>query len=226
MFVIGLVGSPAGGKSTVAAYLQGLGATWINADLIAREVLEEDEVQQQVIRHFGSEITDNAGRIDRLKLASQVFGDDDRNRAALTYLEGLIHPRTRLIVSARLRALAQQEAVAAILDVPLLFESQWDRFCDEVWCVDSHRSLRLARASKRGWDEDQLRRRETNQISIEEKRRLSNIVIDNNGTLDELHQQIDQHWNAFCARQTPRVHDQHCLQADGTTHPTHEDLSS
>ncbi len=65
MIVVGLVGTPAGGKSTVAAYLQELGATWINADLIAREVLEEDEVQAQVIGHFGSEITDSGGRIDR-----------------------------------------------------------------------------------------------------------------------------------------------------------------
>ena len=226
MFVIGLVGSPAGGKSTVAGYLQGLGATWINADLIAREVLDEEEVQQQVIGHFGSEITDNEGRVDRTKLASQVFGDDDRKRAALTYLEGLIHPRTRLIVSARLRALAQQEAVAAILDVPLLFESQWDRFCDEVWCVDSQRSLRLARASERGWDDDQMSRREANQIDIKEKRRLSNVVIDNNGTLAELHQEIERHWNSLRARPTELIHDQHCLETDDSNFPNDKDTSS
>jgi dephospho-CoA kinase len=225
MFVLGLVGSPAGGKSTVAAYLQGLGATWINADLIAREVLEEDEVQEQVISHFGSEIANSGGRIDRTKLACRVFGDDDGSRAALIYLEGLIHPRTRLIVSARLRALAQQQAVAAILDVPLLFESKWDRFCDEVWCVDSERSLRLARASKRGWDDDQLRRREANQIDIEEKKRLSNIVIDNNGTLAELHQKIDRLWNSLLARQTELIGDQHCRE-DDTNITTKEDLFS
>lgn len=225
MFVLGLVGSPAGGKSTVAAHLQGLGATWINADLIARDVLNEDEVQEQVITYFGSEITTSGGRIDRTKLASRVFGDDDCSRAALTYLERLIHPRTRLIVSARLRALAQQEAVAVILDVPLLFESQWDRFCDEVWCVDSERSLRLARASKRGWDDDQLRHREANQLDIEEKKRLSNIVIDNNGTLEELHQEIDRHWSSLLARQSESIHDQHCRE-DDTHVPTNEDPSN
>jgi dephospho-CoA kinase len=77
MIVLGIVGSPAGGKSTVAAYLQELGATWINADQIARGVLEEDEVQQQLIDHFGSDIAASDGRIDRSKLASRVFGDDD-----------------------------------------------------------------------------------------------------------------------------------------------------
>ena len=72
----------------------------------------------------------------------------------------------------------------------------------------------------------QMRRRETNQISIEEKRRLSNIVIDNNGTLEELHQQIERHWNALSARQSERVHDQHCLQADGTSLPTDKDQAN
>lgn len=217
MMVLGLVGSPAGGKSTVAAYLQGLGATWINADLIAREVLEQDEIQRLVIGHFGDEIADSGGRIDRTKLASLVFGDDDRNRVALTYLEGIIHPRTRLIVSASLKESAQQDAVAAVLDVPLLFESQWDRFCDEVWCVDSERSLRLERAQARGWDDRQLRRREESQLSIQEKRRLSNIVIDNNATLHELYRQIDNHWNSLLARQPELTRDRHCLQEEPPT---------
>lgn len=224
MVILGLVGSPAGGKSTVAGRLQGLGGTWINADLIARQVLQEDEIQEQVISYFGSEITDSGGKIDRSKLASRVFGDDDRSRTALTYLERLIHPRTRLIVSARLRALAQQEAVAAILDVPLLFESQWDRCCDEVWCVDSHRSLRVARAKQRGWDEDQLRRREANQMDIKEKRRLSNVVIDNNGSLEELYQKTEQLWHSLLARQRAS-NDQHCLE-DVPPLPVDEDPSS
>ncbi len=167
---------------------------------------------------MGAELTDESSLLG-------FSGMTIASRAALTYLEGLIHPRTRLIVSARLRALAQQEAVAAILDVPLLFESHWDRFCDEVWCVDSERSLRLARASTRGWDDDQLRRREANQIDIEEKKRLSNIVIDNNGTLEELHQTIDRHWTSLLARQNELIGDQHCRE-DDTNVPANEDLSS
>jgi dephospho-CoA kinase len=218
MFVLGIVGSPAGGKSTVAAYLQELGGTWINADRIARSVLEEDEVQKRLIDHFGSEIAGSDGRIDRLKLASCVFGDDDAQRAALKYLEGLIHPRTRLIVTARLRLLQQQHTGVAILDVPLLFESGWDRMCDEIWCVDSHPSLRLERAKSRGWDDSEIRQREANQMDIEEKKRLSSVVIDNNSSLEKLHQTIDQLWNVNLDRQSQQdsqqAVDPHCREDD------------
>ncbi len=98
MIVLGIVGSPAGGKSTVARHLQDLGATWLNADEIARGVLEQDDVQRELLSHFGSEIAGRDGRIDRARLASRVFGDDDSKRLALTYLESLIHPRTRRLI--------------------------------------------------------------------------------------------------------------------------------
>ncbi len=147
MFILGIVGSPAGGKSTVAKRLQELGAEWVNADLIARSVLEQPEVQDQLIEHFGDRITGSDGQIDRGKLASLVFGDDDASRGSLRYLEGVLHPRTRLLVTERLRRCAVQGVVAAILDVPLLFKSGWDQSCDEIWCVDSDPSIRMKRAA-------------------------------------------------------------------------------
>lgn len=214
MFILGIVGSPAGGKSTVASYLEELGATWINADQIARGVLEEEGVQQQLIGHFGVNITDQDGRIDRSKLASLVFGDDDSKRAALTYLESVIHPRTRLIITDRLRSSMQQGTPAAVLDVPKLFESGWDRLCDEIWCVDADRSLRLARAKKRGWDEQELRRREANQLDMEEKKRLSSVLIYNNSTLEELHETIRRRWSSFMRRQNELIQNSHCLEKD------------
>ena len=127
MFILGIVGSPAGGKSTVAARLQELGAEWINADLVARSVLEEKAAQQQLIHHFGENITGPDGQIDRGKLASLVFGDDDFSRRALTYLEAVIHPRTRVLITERLQQCAEQNVIAVILDVPLLFKSGWDQ---------------------------------------------------------------------------------------------------
>jgi dephospho-CoA kinase len=214
MFVLGIVGSPAGGKSTVAGHLQDLGATWIDADQVVRSVLEKDEIQKQLIDYFGSKITGNDGRIDRAKLASCVFGDDDSKRPALTYLEGLIHPQTRLIITAKLRAAMRQGSAVAILDVPMLFESGWDRACDEIWCVDSDRSVRLARAKKRGWDDQQLGLRESNQLDIEEKKRLSNVFIYNNGTLDELHETIECLWSSFLGRDNELITNPHCLEED------------
>ena len=216
MIILGVVGAPAGGKSTVARRLQELGAGWIDADKIAHSVLELDDVQEQIIGHFGREITDAEGRIDRSKLASRVFGDDDAKRAALTYLEGVIHPRTRLIITAKLRELEQNGTVVAILDVPLLFEGGWDRTCDEIWCVDSPRELRLERAKDRGWTAEELSRREANQQDIENKKRQSSVVIDNSGSLEQLYETIDQRWGLLIQRQRDGQPDsqRHCTEDD------------
>ena len=210
--MIGVVGSPAGGKSTVAKLLQDHGATWINADLLARSVLEESEVQRQLIDHFGADVTDSGGRISRQKLAGRVFGDDDHKRAALTYLESVIHPRTRDLITQRLQEASDQGAVAAILDVPLLFESQWDRCCDEIWCIDSSAANRLARVGERGWDQDELRRREESQLSIASKRQLSSRLIRNDGTLEQLGETIGDLWSSLVKRQSEHSSDRSCHQ--------------
>lgn len=210
MIVLGIVGSPAGGKSTVAKYLQELGATWINADLIARDVLEQADVQAQVLAHFGPEIAGKDGRIDRSLLADRVFGDDDAKRAGLLYLESLIHPRTRQMITAQLRNLRRQKKEVAILDVPLLFKSGWDKSCDEIWCVDSDRNLRSMRVRGRGWDDDELRDREANQLDIEEKKRLSTTVILNTGTLEQLFETIDRLWSSLLQRHGREIEDLHC----------------
>ncbi len=200
MIVLGIVGSPAGGKSTVAARLQELGATWINADLIARDVLQRAETQIELIAHFGSEITDNEGRIDRAKLGSRVFGDDEPKRAALSYLESVLHPETRRMIAERLRTASESSAVAAVLDVPLLFESRWDQRCDEIWCVDAPRDQRLQRAAKRGWSDDELGLREQNQMDIAEKRRRSSFFILNDGSPGKLVDTIDCEWCFMLAK--------------------------
>ncbi|TWU45285.1 Dephospho-CoA kinase [Novipirellula aureliae] len=200
MIVLGIVGAPAGGKSTVAAALEKLGATWINADLVAREVLGRRNIQVELIAHFGDEIVDADGSIDRARLASKVFGEDDSSRAALRFLESVIHPPTRVEITHRLEQIESDtprssRTRVAILDVPLLFESHWDSSCDEIWYVDSSWETRLARARKRGWDAAELQKRESNQLSIEEKRRRSQRVIKNDGSLDDLYHQIERYWH-------------------------------
>ncbi|MFK8115192.1 MAG: dephospho-CoA kinase [Rubripirellula sp.] len=221
MYVLGVVGSPAGGKSTVAKRLAERGATWINADLVARAVLEHDDISQQLIDHFGSDIATSEGAIDRAKLASLVFGDDESKRSSLRFLEGLVHPRTRALIQSQIRAVQQtvpsgSEKSVIILDVPLMFKSGWDRSCDEIWCVDSEREIRLARTKDRGWDDEELQQRESNQLDIGAKRRLSNLVIDNNGTLEQLGETIDRLWGSITQRvlAAAQADDSHCLGED------------
>jgi dephospho-CoA kinase len=97
-----------------------------------------------------------------------------------------------------------------VLDVPLLFKVGWDRCCDQVWCVDADPAVRLQRAAERGWNEGELHRRESNQLKIEEKRRLSNVVIENNGTLDKLHETVMQLWRSIESDATATTDDRHC----------------
>ena len=210
MFVIGIVGSPAGGKSTVARYLEDLGATWLNADLIARSVLEQSDVQRQLVDHFGIEITDSRGQIDRSKLAGRVFGDDETSRAGLEYLEGLVHPRTRLQITEQLKAAANQKVEIVVLDVPLMFKSGWDRSCDEIWCIDANRDIRNERVQQRGWTAEELQRREANQLDIQEKKRLSSVVVNNNGSLEELNETIYEKWGFIKKHSIPGAGDSHC----------------
>ncbi len=209
MIVVGIVGSPAGGKSTVAERLQELGATWINADLIARSVLEHDEVRRRLIDRFGIEIVDNDGKIDRSRLAALVFGADDSKRAGLNYLESLVHPRTRQLIQNRLHDAATQKVAVTILDVPLLFESKWDLACDQVWCVDAPVERRLQWAAIRGWDAAELERREANQLSIDEKRRLSTLVLTNHESLQSLLDRVDRQFEILI--QSPADHTTHCV---------------
>jgi len=212
MIVLGIVGTPAGGKSTVAAFLQEKGAVWINADAIARDVLELPDVREQLVRYFGSEVIDAAGRVQRAVIASRVFGPDEQHRTALKYLESLVHPRTRVEILEQLKAAAETGTQVAVLDVPLMFESGWDLCCDQIWCVDSPRSQRLARAESRGWDEAEMARRERNQIPIEVKSRLSNLVVWNDSTLQSLRKKIEVAWEKLATMgDEPPMTVKHCL---------------
>ena len=212
MIVLGIVGTPAGGKSTVAQRLAELGATWINADLIARSVLERSDVQDNLTQRYGAEIVDKHGTIDRSKLASLVFGDDDASRLRLEYLEELIHPATRKLITEQLISSEEKGDAVAILDVPLLFKSSWDRSCDEIWCVDADADRRIERVKSRGWTAPQLQAREKNQLDILEKKRLSTRIILNNGTRSELNETISSFWSSLVKRHTFAIDPKHCLQ--------------
>lgn len=194
MILLGIVGTPAAGKSTVATILAEWGAEWINADLIARECLNGPSMITALVERFGESIVDANGQIARQKLADFVFGDEPEHRKALRDLESLVHPETRNVIRKRIVEAAKQRVPVALLDVPLLFESRWDLSCDSIWCVDATADRRLRRAANRGWDSDELTRRERNQLPIETKCRLSNVVMRNDSTLDTLRQNLRREW--------------------------------
>ncbi|MDB4331575.1 dephospho-CoA kinase [bacterium] len=210
MIIIGIVGSPAGGKSTVAGHLADLGATWINADLIARSILNDPDTIEMIVHYFGSDVMSDEGHIDRKHLAARVFGDDKAKRSALTYLESVLHPRTRQRITESLQNANDSGANAVALEVPLLFESGWDTTCDEIWCVDATAERRQKWAKSRNWSAQDLRNRELNQIPIELKKRLSNQVMMNQGSSNDLKQLVHRHWHQLIQRPI-KIDTRHCF---------------
>jgi len=186
--VVGLLGGIASGKSSVAAILGELGAAILDADAIARRQFELPEVRAALVRRFGPAVAP-AGVIDRAVLARATFGDPE----ALADLEQLIHPRVRSEIESRLqRLLASNEVPAVVLDVPLLLEtSPLSARCDLLLYVESPAAERRRRGVElRGWDGEELARREAHQVDPDEKRRRADVVLRNDGSLAELRDRV------------------------------------
>ncbi|MEC8473212.1 MAG: dephospho-CoA kinase, partial [Planctomycetota bacterium] len=215
MIIIGIVGSPASGKSTVAKRLETLGGTWIHADSIAKEILDEPKIRALVIQHFGSQIQGDEGSIDRQKLAKAVFGDGEEKRRSLTYLESILHPETKKRISKEIGLAKSTDCPLIALEIPLMFESQWDLVCDEIWCVDAPIARRIAWAQARNWTSEDLRKRESNQIALKIKKELSNLVIINDKDRAALESIVDQRWvHLMSASRTPST--THCTPPSRT----------
>ena len=155
MIILGLVGSIAAGKSTVARYLAEKGAWWIDADKIAKQTLFDREVIDALSERFGDKILED-GQVSRSALAGLVFGTDSKSKSNLQFLESIVHPLTRTRIRQELKNGAQHNAHVGLLDVPLLFEAKWDLVCDQIWCVDASFEIRQSRCAARGWDSDEL----------------------------------------------------------------------
>lgn len=189
MIVIGIVGPPAGGKSTVARQLVEMGAVWLDADRLAHQVLNQESVIEALVGYFGLEVLEE-GKINRKWLATQVFGDDLESRQRLQWLEAVVHPPTRLLLQQKLIEATKNGVPAAVLDVPLLFESNWDVYCDQIWCLVTPLQKRQSWLHERGWTVEELKKREARQLPISEKKRLSTHILQNDGSSEELRSQV------------------------------------
>lgn len=180
--VIGLVGGIGSGKSAVAAVLGRAGCHVIDSDVESRKALERAEVIAALVSWWGPEILRTDGAVDRRKVGEIVF-NDSRERLRL---EGLIHPLVRSDRSKVIQGAKDAGKVAVVLDAPLLFEAGSDAICDAVFFVDAPLEQRQERVKARGWSEEELQRRESSQLPLDEKRRRSTHVISNAGSLEEL----------------------------------------
>jgi dephospho-CoA kinase len=192
---VGLTGGVGSGKSTVSALLARHGALVIDADAIAREVVEPGTPgYDAVLARFGAEVVAADGTLDRPALAAVVFGDE----AARADLNAIVHPLVGER-SAELMAAAAPEDVV-VYDVPLLVESRLGKAFDVVVVVEADVDTRLTRLAERGLAESDARARMAVQASDEERRAVAHEVIANDGTREELAAEVDELWQRLIAR--------------------------
>ena len=187
---VGLTGGIGAGKSEVSSLLRERGAVIIDADLIAREVVEPGTPGlAAVVAEFGEDVLLPDGALDREKVGSIVFADRDR----LAALNAIVHP----LVGERMQELVDAAPADAIVvyDVPLLAENGLAEMYEVVVVVDAPVEIQLDRlTSRRGMTEQDARARIAAQASREERRAVATHVIDNSGSLDDLKAQVDVLW--------------------------------
>jgi len=191
MVAVALTGGIGSGKSTVAAMLVQRGAVLIDADAIAREVVEPGQpTLAELVDRFGPQILDEHGRLDRAALAAVAFADD----ASRADLDGITHPAINEEFVRRLRD-APHDAVV-VCDVPLLAESvqAQARGYQLVIVVEAPEDVRLARLEARGVPRADAERRIAAQASDAQRRALATHVVDNGGDLAALEHQVDTVW--------------------------------
>ncbi|GIF21279.1 dephospho-CoA kinase [Actinoplanes tereljensis] len=188
MLKVGLTGGIGAGKSAVAKRLVANGAVLIDSDVLAREVVAAGTPGlAAVVDAFGAGVLTPAGDLDRPALGAKVFGDDEARRK----LEQIIHPRVR----SRAVELAHAAPPDAILvnDVPLLVETGQAPSYHLVLVVEADHELRLRRLEEtRGMTADQAAARIAAQADDQQRRAAADVVLENNGTLDDLHTQVDR----------------------------------
>lgn len=188
--VVGLLGGIAAGKTAVADRLAELGATVVSADAAAHEVLERPDIRERIAARWGDAVGDN-GRIDRERLAERVFGDPQE----LAALEAITHPAICAALRQQLDAARRSEDVlAVVIDAPLLLEAEFDGPCDVLVFVDCPLEVRRQRAAARGWDADELDRRESHQQPLDRKRERADAIVDGNAQIETTLQQVQQLW--------------------------------
>lgn len=188
MRVLGLTGGIGSGKSLVASMFAALGAEVIDADQLARDVVEPGQpALTEIVEAFGSEMLQPNGRLDRARLAGVVFADP----AARKTLDAITHPRIRERMRQEVEARAQQPGLL-ILDIPLLYESGRENTVEKVVVVWVDRPTQLQRLMGRdGLSHEQATQRLAAQLPLDEKRSRADEVIDNSGTPAQTRQQVE-----------------------------------
>lgn len=188
--VIGLTGSIATGKSTVASMFIDIGIPVIDADRIAREVVEPgEEAYKKVVETFGEEILLEDRSLNRPKLGRIVFSDEEKRNQ----LNSIVHPAIRKRMLEKRDAYLKNGEDCVVLDIPLLFESKLEHFVDKIIVVYVDEDVQLKRLLERNQlTKEEALQRIRSQMPVKDKIELADAVIDNNGTIEHSFKQLKE----------------------------------
>lgn len=206
-YVIGLTGNIATGKSVVRRMLEHLGAYTVDADALSHRVISKGAPgYKPVLDKFGTWLLNKDGQIDRSKLGKLVFADGQ----ALAELEDIIHPFVGQAIDLLVKRSTQS---VVVIEAIKLLESDLRRKCDSIWVTDADEQVRLDRlVVKRGMSRDDALQRIHSQSAQKEKVTAANVVIKNNGSIEDLYKQVSREWQ----RIVPAPEAEPAIEAEST----------
>ncbi|MGQ3684727.1 MAG: dephospho-CoA kinase [Candidatus Loosdrechtia sp.] len=193
--IIGITGGIASGKSTIGRMLASLGAKYIDADEICHRLILLREYKNKITEKFGNAVQDASGRIDRSKLAAIVFQDKSR----LNDLCSILHPPVIEYIRSKIEEAEKQgRRKAVVIDAALLEESDLSLLCYFIIFVNNSKEQRMKRSQTiRRWAAGELEKRERLQLSLEEKKKRADYIIDNTLTIENTFRQVKEFWKQY-----------------------------
>ena len=190
MRVIGLTGGIASGKTTVSNLFKISGVPVIDADLVARKVVEKGTVGlKALVNRFGEAVLNTDGTLNRTELAKKMFSEE----AIRSEVNDILQPLIRKEITSRMKEYKDQGKPLIVLDLPLLFEMHYENLCDDIIVVAVSVETQIERMEKRnGYTRQEALERIQSQMPLEEKVKRATIVWSNEGTLQELEQKVHQ----------------------------------
>lgn len=194
-FILGLTGGISSGKSAVSQCFKEKGIPVVDADAIAREVVKpRTPGLSKIIAHFGSSILTEERELDRKKLGEIIFNDDNEREI----LDNILRQEIELKMDEELEKLKREHHELIIMDIPLLFEANYESKCDEIMTVFVSQKTQLSRLMLRdNISEEQALARINSQMPIVDKALLSDVIIDNEGTIENTKLQVDRWLDIF-----------------------------
>ena len=188
MIRLGITGGVGMGKSTASQFLHDLGFKVADTDDIARKLVEPGKpALEDIVKAFGTEVLQDNGELNRKKAAEIVFSDDSKRLK----LEEILHPLIREAWELRLNKWSLENEKLGVVVIPLLYETECERYFDKVVCMACSRDIQLKRLRQRGWSDLEIDQRIKAQLLIGKKMSRADYVVWTNGTIDTHAKQWD-----------------------------------